>query len=243
MRRHYKIRPLRIKLSKRKYLPTIKFLFTIFLACGILFIIINEINLKLFTIERIKIIGLDIDEEKEILDLLPCKIGDSMLPLLFCNFQDIKAKYPKIKKVKIKMKPNEVKFVFIKREPIFYFKKDDKEIMVDEEKKHFLRTNEPLENLPMTYISNELDIAKVIEFLNIAKKYKFEKNIKEINLNTCILSCKLQNDKTIYFGSMTESVDEKIKILLKVMNELEKKMMEFKEINLALCSDGRVIVK
>lgn len=243
MKRHPKIRPLRAKLSKKKYLPTIKFFFTISLACGILLIIINEINLKFFTIERVEIVGLDTNESKEILNMLPCKTGKSMLPLLLYNFQDIKVKYPKIKRVKILMKPNEVKFVFIKRKPVIYFKKDDKEFMVDEEKKCFLRTNEPLENLPMAHMSSESDIEKIINFLNVARKYEFEKKIKEVNINADMLSCKLQNDRTVYFGSTIESIDEKIKILLKVINELEKNMKEFKEINLALCSEGRVIVR
>ena len=206
-----------------------------------------------FFIDNIEVVGCNNVTETEIKNLIPFKVGDSLLKInLSETKKQLKSYKPELKNVSMSRKWKEKKVIISlkEREPEVFIIENENKIGLDFDNKPFaLRGNMFDMSIPTLLYSSPQDRESLLEFF---KKFKscmseFVPYVTEIKYGEVEDIVLKMNDKTIvYWGHpQHKKIKEKAQKIKAVLNDLSKKSVIADYIDLSLIDNNknRIIVK
>ena len=206
-----------------------------------------------FFIDNIEVVGCNNVTETEIKNLIPFKVGDSLLKInLSETKKQLKSYKPELKNVSMSRKWKEKKVIISlkEREPEVFIIENENKIGLDFDNKPFaLRGNMFDMSIPTLFYSSPQDRESLLEFF---KKFKscmseFVPYVTEIKYGEVEDIVLKMNDKTIvYWGHpQHKKIKEKAQKIKAVLNDLSKKSVIADYIDLTLIDNNknRIIVK
>ncbi len=203
-------------------------------------------------IDNIEVIGCNNVTETEIKNLIPFKVGDSMLKICLSDTRkQLQEQKPELKNISLTRNWKEKKIIISleERTPEVFIFKDGKKIGLDFDNKPFPLRGKMFDmSIPVMTYSNEQEKESLLNFFKQFKTYMKDfvpkiTNIKYGEVEDVILN---MDGKTVCWGQIQyKKTKEKADKLKTVLKDLSDKNVNARYIDLCLIDDNkdRVIVK